>query len=559
MAFVILQACCNDASCVAVCPVDCIHPTPEEAPFMRTEMLHIDPQACIDCGACAEECPVDAIRPDDELDERDEPYRSLNSEYFDLRPMSSGTLAPVTPPWRKADYSGMRVAIVGSGPAAFYAALEIVSMRGARVEMFDRLLTPYGLVRFGVAPDHPGTKAVTVVFESLAKKSSFNLNLGVEIGTHITHEELVERHHAVIYAVGASSDRRLGIPGEDLAGSHTATEFVAWYNGHPDYADRTFDLSSDHVVVIGNGNVALDVARILLTDPEDLDHTDIADHALDALRTSNVREVVVLGRRGVAQAGYTNPEMLALRDLPDVDLIIDSDEVATDELTQAILDADDTEPSVRSKVMFAQEVAAGNPTGNKKRLVLRYLVSPTEIVGTDRVESVRVTRNRLEQESDGAVMAVATDQTETLEAGLVLRAVGYHGVAMPDLPFDNARGVIPNVGGRVVDPASREPLPGVYVTGWIKRGPSGVIGTNKKCAIDTVDLLLQDYLAGSLPVPGHDAESLTALVAERQPDIVNFKGWTAIDKAEKAAGRARKRPRVKFVDTASMLNVVRTT
>ncbi|MDV7352708.1 FAD-dependent oxidoreductase [Rhodococcus oxybenzonivorans] len=553
MTFVILQPCCNDATCIDVCPVDCIHPTPAEAPFMRTEMLHIDPQTCIDCGACAEACPVEAIKSEDDLEFEDEPYRALNAEYFDRHPLVAGALDPVTPLWRKADYSGMRVAIVGSGPAAFYAALDLVAMKGASVEMFDRLFTPYGLVRFGVAPDHPGTKAVTDIFKTLAKRKTFKLNLGVEIGTHITHEELLERHHAVIYAVGASSDRKLGVPGEDLLGSHTATEFVAWYNGHPDYANRSFDLSGERAVVVGNGNVALDVARILLTDPDELERTDIADHALAALRDSNVREVVVLGRRGPAQAGYTNPEMLALRHLPDVDLIIDSGEVATDELTQAILDADDTEPSVKSKVTFAQEVAAEGPSGRPKRLILRYLSSPTDIVGTDRVESVRLTRNRLEQESDGAVVAVPTDVTETIDTGLVLRAVGYHGVAVPDLPFDIARGVIPNAGGRVVDPESRTAIPGVYAAGWIKRGPSGVIGTNKKCAMDTVDLLLQDYLAGALPTPSHDADSIAALVTERQPNVIDFAGWTAIDSAERAAGKARERPRVKFVDEQSIM------
>lgn len=557
MSFVILQPCCNDASCIDVCPVDCIHPTPAEASFMRTEMLHIDPQTCIDCGACAEACPVDAIKAEEDLEEADQPYLALNAEYFDRHPVAAGALDPVKPVWRKADYSGLRVAVVGSGPAACYAALEIVAHNGARVEMFDRLISPYGLVRFGVAPDHPGTKEVTNVFKTLARKKNFHLNLGVEVGSHITHSELLEHHHAVVYAVGASADRQLGVAGEDLPGSHAATEFVAWYNGHPDYADRTFDLSAERAVVIGNGNVALDVARILLTDSADLERTDIADHALEVLRNSNVREVVVLGRRGVAQAGYTNPEMLALRNLPGVDVIIDESEVGVDEVTQALLDAEDTEPAVRSKVRFAQEVAATPARGLPKRLVLRYLTSPTEIAGTDHVEAVVVSRNRLEQGSDGIVRAVATGATETIETGLVLRAVGYRGVAVPDLPFDDSRGVIPNAGGRVLDPDSGAPIPGVYVAGWIKRGPSGVIGTNKKCATDTVDLLLQDYLAGSLPEPGDDAESLAGLVAERQPDVVDFAGWTAIDKAERAAGKERGRPRVKFIDATSMLDIAR--
>jgi len=523
---------------------------------MQTEMLHIDPKTCIDCGACVEACPVDAIRSEWDLTVDDQPYLDLNSEYFELHPLGSAPLKPVKRLWRKADYSGLRVAIVGSGPAAFYAALEIQQMKGAQVDMFERLLTPYGLVRFGVAPDHPGTKSVIDSFRSLARKTNFNLHLGVEIGTDATHEELLAHHHAVIYAVGASSDRRLCIEGEDLTGSHTATEFVAWYNGHPDYADRTYDLSSERVVIVGSGNVALDVARILLTDPEELDRTDIADHALDVLRTSKVQEIVVLCRRGVAQAAYTNPEMLALRDRLDIDLIIDSTEVATDELTESILGAGDTESSVRSKVAFAQEVASETVAGQRKRLVIRFLVSPTEICGTERVESVRVTRNRLERKKDGSVTPVPTEMTESIETGLVLRAIGYRGVPMPGVPFDDDRGVIPNVAGRVVDPEIGETIPGIYATGWIKRGPSGVIGTNRKCATDTVDLLLQDYLAGKLPTPQHDSNSLTALISARQPETVDFAGWARIDKAETAAGRLRNRPRVKFVDTKSIMDIL---
>ncbi|MCT1351953.1 MULTISPECIES: FAD-dependent oxidoreductase [Gordonia] len=557
MAFVILQACCNDASCVDVCPVNCIHPTPDEPDFMRTEMLHIDPQTCIDCGACVEACPVDAIKAEDELDDPELPFIELNADYFEQHPLQSGQLDVPKPLWRKADFSDMRVAIVGSGPAAFYAAAELISLKGVQVDMFERLLTPYGLVRSGVAPDHPGTKAVTDIFRTLERRKNFRLHLGVEIGVDLTHEELLAHNHAVIYAVGASSDRRLGIPGEDLPGSHTATEFVGWYNGHPDYADRTYDLSGERAVIVGNGNVALDVARILLTDPDDLDRTDIADHALEVLRTSNIREVVVLGRRGVAQAGYTNPEMMALRHLPGVDLVIDPDDVEIDPVTQGILDAADTESSVKAKISLARRVAADGDTGAAKRLVLRYLSSPTEISGTDHVESISITRNELQLTESGGVVAVPTDVTDAIETTLVLRAVGYRGVPVPGVPFDDARGVISNVEGRVVTLHGGEPVQGVYATGWVKRGPSGVIGTNKKCAADTVDLLLQDYVAEALADPPQDADSFAELLAERAPEVVDFAGWTLIDKAEKAAGKPRKRPRVKFVDVDSMRAVVR--
>jgi ferredoxin--NADP+ reductase len=524
---------------------------------MRTEMLHIDPQTCIDCGACVEACPVEAIKAEDELDDPELPFIELNADYFEQHPMQTGQLDVPKPLWRKADFSEMRVAIVGSGPAAFYAASELIALKGVQVDMFERLLTPYGLVRSGVAPDHPGTKAVTDIFRTLERRKNFRLHLGVQIGVDLTHEELLAHNHAVIYAVGASSDRRLGINGEDLPGSHTATEFVGWYNGHPDYAERTYDLSGERAVIVGNGNVALDVARILLTDPDDLDRTDIADHALEVLRTSNIREVVVLGRRGVAQAGYTNPEMMALRHLPGVDLVIDPDEAQIDPVTQGILDSPETESSVKAKVSLARKVADEGGRGATKRLVLRYLTSPTEISGTDRVESVDVTRNALELTDSGAVVAVPTDTTETIETTLILRAVGYRGVPVPGVPFDDARGVISNNEGRVVTLVDEEPIQGVYATGWVKRGPSGVIGTNKKCAADTVDLLLQDYVAGALADPPQDAESFADLVSERAPEVVDFAGWSLIDKAEKAAGKPRKRPRVKFVDVDSMMAVVR--
>ncbi|MGV9862291.1 FAD-dependent oxidoreductase [Rhodococcus koreensis] len=556
MAHVILQSCCNDASCVAVCPVDCIHPTPHEPGFMRAEMLHINPDDCIDCGACIDECPVDAIRPEDELTEDQEEYRALNAEYFDSAAESDG-LSEAPKPWRKNDFTGLRVAIVGSGPSAFYTALDLVALKAARVEMFERLLTPYGLVRFGVAPDHQTTKGVTDVFRSLGKKPNFNINLGVTIGEHLTHAELLEHFHAVVYAVGATADRRLGIAGEDLACSHAATKFVSWYNGHPDSRDRTFDLSGEHAVIVGNGNVALDVARVLLSDPEQLAKTDIADHALEALRKSNIRTVTLLGRRGVGQAAYTNPEFLAITSMPGVEVVIDADEVATDEATQQVLDDEDTDAGVRMKVRYAQEIAARGSDPQPKKLILRYLCSPREALGDSKVESLELERNRLELREDGVVAAVATGETETVPCDLLFRSVGYRGTAVPDLPFDDIRGVVTNLGGRVVDGVDRDEVPKVYVTGWIKRGPTGVIGTNKKCALDTVDLLLQDYADGKLEAPAAPADSIQTLVRVRQPDVLRFDDWLQIDKAERQAGKERGSSRVKFVDPDSMMDVLR--
>ncbi|SNT36423.1 FAD-dependent oxidoreductase [Rhodococcoides kyotonense] len=556
MTYVILQSCCNDASCVAVCPVNCIHPTPDEPGFMSAEMLHIDPDTCIDCGACVDECPVDAIRAEDDLTEDQDDYLDLNAKYFE-RANDVDAKSPEPRTWRKSDYSGLRVAIVGSGPAAFYAALDLYGMKAAKIHMFDRLLSPYGLARFGVAPDHQSTKAVIDMFRSLGKRDNFELSLGVDVGKHVSHDELLAHHDAVIYAVGASSDRRLNIEGEDLPGSHAATEFVAWYNGHPDYADRQFDLTGKHAVVIGNGNVALDVARVLLSDHSRLAKTDIARHALESLRKSNIRQVTLIGRRGVAQAAYTNPEMLALLSMDDIEVIVESEEVATDEVTRTVLEHPETDSSVHAKVRYAQ-AAASRPRGSgSKRLVLRYRASPVAIEGSSRVEAVKLVRNRLEIGEDGTVVAVATDHSERIEAEIVFRSIGYRGLPVDALPFDSRKGTVPNVDGRVIDPDGGLPMAGVYVTGWIKRGPTGVIGTNKKCATETVDALLNDYSDGVLTASPHRPADILALVRERNPEALRFDDWSLIDRAERDAGKAENRPRVKFVDVASMMNVVR--
>ncbi|MEZ5152629.1 4Fe-4S binding protein [Rhodococcus zopfii] len=556
MAYVITQACCNDASCVEVCPVNCIHPTPDEPQFATTELLYIDPETCIDCGACVDECPVDAISADNELAAEHEPYLKIAADYYERFP-----IGPDWPELRErrkipADLGTLRVAIVGSGPAACYAAMELTSRPRVEVDIFDRLPTPYGLVRAGVAPDHKSTKAVGDLFRSAIGHKNTQCYFDVEVGTHVSHDELLSHHHAVIYAVGAAGDRRLDVPGEDLPGSHAATEFVSWYNGHPDYADRKFDLSGERAVIIGNGNVALDVARALVMDPEVLARTDMADHAVEALRNSNIREVVVVGRRGPAQAAYTNPELLALGQLRGIDVIVDPAEVELDPASRALLDDPECEPRIALKVEQAEGFARRTPTEGNKRIVLRYLASPVEIGGDGKVESITLERNEL-IDAGGRLEARPTGERETLETGLVLRSIGYRGTPVADLPFDERRGVIPNVEGRVVDPQTSEPLTGVYTAGWIKRGPSGVIGTNKQCSAQTVERLIDDFVAGRLAPPAEDREKLATLVAERRPGFVDYSGWQKIDKQERSRGAAAGKPRQKFVSIAEMLEASR--
>ncbi|MCP2299605.1 ferredoxin--NADP+ reductase [Nocardia amikacinitolerans] len=555
MAYVITQRCCNDASCVSECPVDCIRPTPDQPEFATTEMLYIDPDTCIDCGACVDACPVEAIFPEDDLAASLARFRDINAAYFERHPLESN-FDPIVPPQRPPKELGtLRVAIVGAGPAACYAADELLRRCDAEVEMFDRLPTPWGLVRAGVAPDHPGTKTVSGMFESAFRRETLQYYLNVEVGTHISHEELLGHHHAVIYAVGAASDRHMNIPGEDLPGSHSATEFVAWYNGHPDYADRQFDLSGERAVIVGNGNVALDVARVLTVDPDELAKTDIADHALDALRGSNIREVVVLGRRGPLQAAYTSPEFLALAHLKGVDVIVDEAELELDPASQALLDDPEVEPSLQLKYTLAKEYAAGRRDPANKRIVFRYLASPTAVTGAERVDGIEFVRNELVEEG-GQLVARATDRTDRLDASLVLRSIGYRGEPVAGLPFDERRAVVPNEHGRVLG-EDGVPLPGVYVSGWIKRGPRGVIGSNRVDSEETVEQLVADFISGKLAAPQGDRGALKALIAQRQADLVDRAGWKSIDQAEKAAGKAAGRPRVKFTTREDLLKAAR--
>lgn len=543
MPHVITQSCCNDGSCVFACPVNCIHPSPDEPGFATSEMLYIDPVACVDCGACVSACPVGAIAPDTRLEPKQLPFVEINASYYPERPADAklpptSKLAPVIPAAEvRASREPLTVAIVGSGPAAMYAADELLVQHGVRVNVFEKLPTPYGLVRAGVAPDHQSTKRVTQLFDRVARHRRFRFYLNVEVGKHLSHAELLAHHHAVLYAVGTPDDRRLDIEGMGLAGTATATELVAWINGHPDFTHLPVDLSHERVVIVGNGNVALDVARVLTADPDDLARTDISDHALAALRGSAVREVVIAARRGPAQSAFTLPELIGLTGASDVVLDSADHELVAGDL-ETVSDA-----LTRNKLEILSKLgppAAAPAPGSRPRVRLAYRLTPERVLGQQRATGVEFS-------------ATGTEQRRHLEAGLVLTSIGYRGKRIQDLPFDETSAVVPNDGGRVVDPDSGRPVLGAYVAGWIKRGPTGFIGTNKSCSLQTVHALVADFNAGRLAGPVANPAALTKLVYSRRPDAVDSAGWRAIDAAEIARGRDDGRPRNKFTDVDDML------
>jgi len=466
----------------------------------------------------------------------------------------------------------LRVAIIGAGPAGFFTtdALLKTPDLACEIDLFNRLPTPYGLVREGVAPDHPSIKRVTGKFDRILEDPAVRFFGNVTFGEDVSLNDLRGIYDQIVYAVGAQSDRRLGIPGEDLAGSCPATSFVGWYNGHPDYRDLEFDLSCGRAVVIGNGNVAVDVARILVTDPEELAATDIADYALAALRESRVREVVMLGRRGPVQAKFTSVELKELGKLAGVDVIVDPAELELDEASAAALE---DARVAKKNLAILEEFAAREPTGAPRRLVLRFLTSPAEVLGEGgRVCGLRTERNRLAPQPGGYLQAEGTGRFEEMEAGLVLRSVGYRGVPLPDVPFEERRGTIPNESGRVTREPEGEVIPGEYVVGWAKRGPSGIIGTNKPDAAATVQAMVEDAAAGVLAggqdgatddgsPPGgapraHGPDAILALLAERKPDYVAYEDWKVLDAEERARGERVGRPRVKVTRVAEMLEIL---
>ncbi len=451
----------------------------------------------------------------------------------------------------------LRVAIVGAGPAGFYAAEHLLRRPDLviDVDLFDRLPTPYGLVRAGVAPDHQKIKAVTATFDRTAAHERFRFFGGVELGKDVGVEDLRAHYHQIVYTTGAQTDRRMGIPGEDLPGSHPATEFVAWYNGHPDYRDCQFDLTQERVAVVGVGNVAVDVARILCRTPAELEQTDIAAHALDALRGSRVREVYLLGRRGAAQAAFTNPEVKELGDLAGADVAVVPEEVELDPLSREALEKSGDRAGFK-KVEILASYATRPPAGKPRQLVLRFLVSPVALVANaaGAVGGIRLVRNRLVASATGAIQAQPTDRFEELAVGLVFRSVGYRGVPLPGVPFDDKWGVVLNEKGRVLDPDSKQPRAGEYTAGWIKRGPSGVIGTNKPDALETVTAMVEDAAAGRTLAPAEpDPASVERLLRQRQSHVVGYADWLRLNALEVERGRAVGRPRVKFTRVDEML------
>ncbi|MFZ0229653.1 MAG: FAD-dependent oxidoreductase [Mycobacterium sp.] len=448
------------------------------------------------------------------------------------------------------------VAIVGSGPSGFFAAASLLKAADASddidiaIDMLEMLPTPWGLVRSGVAPDHPKIKSISKQFEKTAEDPRFRFFGNVVVGEHISAAELAERYDAVIYAVGTQSDRSLNIPGEDLPGSIAAVDFVGWYNAHPHRRDMMTDLSGRRAVVIGNGNVALDVARILVTGPNVLALTDIADHALESLRPRSVEEVVVIGRRGPLQTAFTTPELRELTDLEGVDIMVDPAQL------QGITDDDAAAVGKATKlnIKALRNYAAREPHPGNRRIVFRFFTSPIEIKGDGKVERIVLGRNELVSNASGRVVAKDTGAREELPVQLVVRAVGYRGVRTPGLPFDDKSGTIPNTNGRVAGSRNE------YVVGWIKRGPTGVIGTNKKDSHDTVDTLIPDLAAArnsfGLADFGDDhANKLGDWLASRQPKLVTAAHWEAIDRFERAAGQPHGRPRVKLPTLDELLRV----
>lgn len=518
MPYVVTQSCCADASCVVACPVNCIHPAPGEPGFAEAEMLYIDANSCVDCGACVTACPAAAIKPHTALTPAEEPFLALNADYFATFADPGRTPLAVVPAQRRVLRPGpFRVAVIGAGPAGLYTADEVLKHPEFSVDVFDRLPTPYGLVRAGVAPDHQRTKRVQELFTHIENQPGFRYLLNVEIGQGIRHDDLVQHYDAVVYSVGVSSDRVLGIPGERTRGSLSATDFVGWYNGHPDRVGLDVPLDQERAVVIGNGNVALDVARILTTDPADLARTDLAADAWERLAASSVREVVILGRRGPEHAAFTLPELIGLAGLSDRNVVLELTDDDRDRL------GDDT----RGRVI--RELADRGVDPTRRTIRLRFHTPPARIVGEGRVQGLEVTSG------------------EVIEAGLVLRAIGYRGQPVADLPYDAVTGTVPHDHGRVV--------PGTYVAGWIKRGPNGFIGTNKSDAEETVAALLDDCDSGAIIPAGRPVGSIDDLIATRGVTVVNRTGWQAIDHEERRRGRQRGNVRTKIVDSAESVRV----
>jgi len=450
----------------------------------------------------------------------------------------------------------LRVAIIGAGPAGFYVAEHLFKQKNLviEVDMYDRLPTPFGLVRAGVAPDHQKIKSVVKIFDRAASNPGFRFFGYVELGNDVTVEDLRNHYHQIVYTTGAQTDRNLNIPGIDLRGSHAATSFVAWYNGHPDFRDREFDLSQESAAVIGIGNVAVDVARILCRTTDELAKTDIADYALDALANSNIREVHMLGRRGPAQGKFSPLELKELGELQDADPYVFPEEAKLDELSASTL-ANASRGTVRN-VEIIEQFSIRKQSDKSKKLFIRFLVSPIELMSDadGRVRSMRLGHNELYATEAGTLRPQLTDRYEDVPVGLVFRSIGYRGVPLPGVPFNDSWGVILNEKGRVVDPETKKPKLGEYTAGWIKRGPTGVIGTNKPDAVETVKNMLDDLNSDSLLMPSAPgSDDVERLITDRQPQYFSYEDWKKVDASEISRGQALGRPRLKYTRIDDMI------
>ena len=454
--------------------------------------------------------------------------------------------------------SAKRVAIVGSGPAAFYSAMELLRHDDpmVSVDMLERLPTPYGLVRGGVAPDHEKIKSVTKIFERAAGHPRFRFFGNVEFGKDIQRLELLEHYHAVIYAFGSRTDRHLNIIGETLPGSHAATEFVGWYNGHPDYRHHQFDLTSKRVAIIGIGNVAIDCARILCQDPENLAKTDIAQHALEALRESEVEEVFLIGRRGPVQAAFTPAEVRELLHLPKVDAVMRASDLELDDHSKEELSKASRNTKLNMEIL--QQIHDQGDRGNPRKLHLCFLISPTKIEGSEKVEGLELVHNEIVKEG-GVLRAKATDEVMHLNVDMVFRSIGYMGEAIPGLPFDDRRGTLPNDQGQLLDGVDGKLLNQEYTAGWIKRGPSGVIGTNKQDATETVSRLKKNWQTSPTPQPKLVQHDLLDLLKKKKIQFVSFEDWKKLDKFEVELGQQNGKSRHKICEVQEMLDLIRRT
>jgi anaerobic selenocysteine-containing dehydrogenase/NADPH-dependent glutamate synthase beta subunit-like oxidoreductase/NAD-dependent dihydropyrimidine dehydrogenase PreA subunit len=557
MAYVVTQACIGNkhTSCVDVCPVEAFRDGPE--------MLYIDPDVCIDCNACLSACPEQAIFPASAVPDAMRNFIALNAEKSQVYPVIRESIGHDVASSRMAAFAG-RFAVAGSGPSGFYVAEELLKqMPAAQVDMFERLPTPFGLVRYGVAPDHPRIKSVSSGFERIAQNPRLRFFGNVEIGRDLLRAELLQNYDGVIYATGGSRSRELLIPGADLPNTFGSSTFVGWYNGHPDHAGLAVDLSAQTAVVIGIGNVALDIARMLVLAPQQLAKTDVADEALAIFRASSVREVVLMARRGPAQAAFTPKELEQLMGLANLDLLVEPADLELDAETTAQLEQPEF-GEIRQNILLLKEIARRQPSmaaeSDRKRIRFMFFHSPESIESdANGLKSLHALRNIITRDAKGRVSAEPDGKAVTIRAGLIVHAIGYQGDVVGDVPFDAQRGVILNHLGRV-EGAGSNSTNKEYAAGWIKRGASGVIGSNKQCASDTVAQLLADLAVGAdidATSRAASASDITDLLKKRHVESFDFADWRLLDDHEQALGRLAGRPRRKITDVSRMLEIIR--